>query len=102
VGGVPAAGQRAWRAVQPWAAGSKIDFPGYGLTAILDEPDRVDLPPGVEHTVAALDPADLRRAARATADLLTTATARIAPRLTAAGLDAPDALRTWVLTRLAS
>jgi hypothetical protein len=83
-----------------WTAGSGIDFPGYGLTAILDEPGGGELPPGVEATVAALDPADLRRAARVTADLLTGATARVAPILRDAGLDPPDGLRTWVLTRL--
>lgn len=83
-----------------WAAGSKIDFPGYGLTAILDEPDGGELPPDVERTVATLDPTDLRRAARATAELLTRAVARIAPALSDAALDTPDGLRSWVLTRL--
>src|SRR5262249_19139427 len=83
-----------------WAAGYKSRFPGYGLTAILDEPDGGELPPRIEATVAALDATDLRRAARAVADLLTTATTRVAPLLGEAGLDAPEGLRTWVLARL--
>ena len=85
-----------------WAAGSKIDFPGYGLTAILDEPDGGELPPGVERTIATLDPTDLRRAARATAALLTTAISRITPALSTAGIDTPDPLRAWVLSRLST
>jgi hypothetical protein len=86
-----------------WAAGSKIDFPGYGLTALLDEPDgESGLPPGVARTVASLDATDLRRAALATADLLTVAISRLRPTLTGAGLDAPDGLRAWVLSRLAA
>ena len=85
-----------------WAAGSKIDFPGYGLTALLDDRDgESGLPPGVTRTVASLDATDLRRAACATADLLTIAVSRIRPALTSATLDAPDGLRTWVLQRLA-
>lgn len=85
-----------------WAAGSKIDFPGYGLTALLDEPGgESGLPPGVAHTVASLDATDLRRAAVATADLLIVAVSRVRPALSGAGPGAPDRLRAWVLQRLA-
>jgi hypothetical protein len=99
------------QAFKLWAAGSrcvaeprgacdgKIDFPGYGLTSILDTPG-ASMPPGVESTVAALDAADLRRAAVACAELLTDAIARVSGVLTGADLRPPDGLRDWVLLRL--
>ena len=82
-----------------WAAGNKIDFPGYGLTAILDTPGE-SVPAEFDATVAALDATDLRRAALACADLLTDATQRVAPMLRDAGLAPPDGLRAWVFRRL--
>jgi hypothetical protein len=79
-----------------WAVGQGLRYPQYGLTGLLDEP-APRLPPGVERSVAALDPAELRGAASATAGLLQVA-------IVAAGrviaFDPPDGLRRWVLGRL--
>jgi hypothetical protein len=83
-----------------WAAGANVDFPGYGLTAILDEATPL-LPASVEATVATLDADELRRAARHLADLLNAAIARIDGRLRMAGLSPPDGLRAFVDRRLA-
>jgi hypothetical protein len=83
-----------------WAAGDSVDFPGYGLTAILDT-DGATLPPRIKATVASIDAGSLRRAALATAERLTVAVERVAPMLADAGLTPPDGLRTWVLRRLA-
>ena len=55
---------------QLWAAAHGATYPWHGLSQVLDQ-DPADLPPGIERTVAGIDLADLRRAARATADLLT-------------------------------
>ena len=52
-----------------WAAAHGAAYPGHGLSQVLDQDPQV-LPPGIEATVAALDHADLHRAARATADVL--------------------------------
>ncbi len=52
-----------------WAAGHGVEFPSYGLTSILDSAS-VDLPSGVERTVAGLEPSALLAAARACATLL--------------------------------
>jgi hypothetical protein len=87
-----------------WNAGSGIDFPSYGLASLLDEPAPRGgvkaLPPHVESTVARLDATDLRRAALATADLLTHATLRVSTLITAAGQKPPDGMRRWVLHRI--
>jgi hypothetical protein len=80
-----------------WAAGSAVDFPEYGLTAILDEPagaPSAALPPGVDETVAALDADSLRAAARRLAALLEAATGRIAD------FDAPEGLAAFARRRL--
>ncbi len=53
-----------------WAAATGALYPWHGLSQVLDHNPR-DLPPGIETTVTGLDPQDLRRAARATADVLT-------------------------------
>jgi hypothetical protein len=82
-----------------WAAGSKIDFPGYGLTSLLDTPGE-SVPPAFDATVAKLDAADLRRAAIACAELLAEATDRVAALLRAGGETPPDGLPTWVRRRL--
>jgi hypothetical protein len=82
-----------------WAAGSKIDFPGYRLTAILDTPSE-SVPTEFEATVAALDATDLRRAALACADLLSKATDRVTPMLRDGGKAPPDGLPAWVRGRL--
>ncbi len=52
-----------------WAATTGALYPWHGLSQVLDH-DPQDLPPGIETTVTGLDPGDLRRAARATADVL--------------------------------
>lgn len=55
---------------QLWAAANGATYPWHGLSQVLDEDPR-HLPPGIDATVAGLDLAELRRAARATADALT-------------------------------
>jgi hypothetical protein len=55
-----------------WAAATGAMYPWHGLSQVLDR-DAGDLPPGIGATVATLDAADLRRAARASAALLSTA-----------------------------
>jgi hypothetical protein len=55
-----------------WAAAQGAMYPWHGLSQVLDH-DPGDLPPGIESTVAGLDAADLRRAARASAGVLATA-----------------------------
>jgi hypothetical protein len=83
-----------------WAAGSGVDFPGYGLTAILDEAVP-PLAPGVASTVAGLDADDLRAAARHLADLLAAAVVRVEGTLRQAGLTAPAGLQAFAVRRLA-
>jgi hypothetical protein len=82
-----------------WAAGSEIDFPGYGLTSLLDTPGE-SVPHEFDATVAKLDATDLHRAAIACADLLVEATDRVAALLRAGGETPPDGLRIWVRRRL--
>ncbi len=53
-----------------WAAATGALYPWHGVSQVLDRDPR-DLPPGIEATITGLDPQDLRRAARATADVLT-------------------------------
>lgn len=57
--------ERVW---QLWAAGHGVDYPVFGLTSVLDT--EVALPDRISRTVAGLDPAALRSAAVAVADLL--------------------------------
>ncbi len=52
-----------------WAATTGALYPWHGLPQVLDHDPR-DLPPGIEATIAGLDPEDLHRAARASADVL--------------------------------
>src|SRR5258708_26344292 len=52
-----------------WAAAHGALYPWHGLSQVLDHDPR-NLPPGIESTVAGLDAAQLRRAARASATLL--------------------------------
>ena len=73
-----------------WAAAAGAMYPRHGLSQVLDH-DPADLPPGIEATVAGLDAADLRRAARASASVLaavSTAAARRHPADLPAGLAA--------------
>jgi hypothetical protein len=81
---------------QLWAAGHRVTYPGYGLTSVLDQPG-TPLPPGIDRTVAALNPDALRAAAVATAALLDTATAAAARQVE---FVPPNGLRRWVLDRL--
>jgi hypothetical protein len=62
-----------------WAAAHGALYPWHGLSQVLDH-DAGNLPPGIESTVAGLDPADLRRAARAAAQVLATASEAAARR----------------------
>ncbi len=52
-----------------WAASCGALYPWHGLSQVLDQEPPV-LPPGIEATVARLEPADLQRATRATAQVL--------------------------------
>ena len=62
-----------------WAAATGAIYPWHGLSQVLDnDPDR--LPPGIEETVAGLDSVDLRRAATASATVLTHASVAAAQR----------------------
>jgi hypothetical protein len=62
-----------------WAAAHGALYPWHGLSQVLDHDPR-NLPPGIESTVAGLDAADLRRAARASTTVLTTASEAAARR----------------------
>jgi hypothetical protein len=75
-----------------WAAAIGAMYPGHGLSQVLDE-DEASLPPGIESTVAGLDPADLRRAARASAGVLATVSAAAARRHPA---DLPTGMAAYV------
>jgi len=86
---------QAW---QLWAVAIGAVYPAFGLTAVLDVPE-VRLPPGLDATAAGPDPADIRRAAIATADLLAHVTAEAQGRLAFA---APAGLEAWVRGRLAA
>ena len=55
-----------------WAAAHGAMYPWHGLSQVLDH-DPGNLPPGIDATVAGLDAAELHRAARAAAEVLTTA-----------------------------
>jgi hypothetical protein len=71
-------------------------YPWHGLSQVLDhDPD--DLPPGIEATVAGLEAADLRRAARASAGVLAVASEAAARRYPA---DLPAAMADYVTRAL--
>ena len=75
-----------------WAAAEGALYPWHGLSQVLDHgPGR--LPPGIGATVAVLDAADLRRAARASAGVLS-AVSEAAVRRQPAAL--PDAMARYV------
>jgi hypothetical protein len=80
-----------------WAAATGALYPWHGLSQVLDNDPR-DLPPGIEATVASLDTADLRRAARVSATLLAAASAA-ATRAHPA--DLPQAMAGYVTSELA-
>ena len=80
-----------------WAAATGALYPWHGLSQVLDNDPR-DLPPGIEATVAGLDPAQLRRAARASAVLLAEVSAAAGREHRAA--DLPTALAAYVAREL--
>ncbi len=79
-----------------WAAAHGALYPWHGLSQVLDHDPR-NLPPGRESTVAGLDPADLRRAARAAARVLAVASEAAARRHPA---DLPAAMAAYVTRAL--
>ena len=79
-----------------WAAAQGAMYPWHGLSQVLDH-DPADLPPGIESTVAGLDAADLRRAARASAGVLAAASEAAARRHPA---DLPTAMADYVTRAL--
>jgi hypothetical protein len=80
-----------------WAAAHGALYPWHGLSQVLDH-DPANLPPGIESTVAGLDPAGLRRAASASAAVLTAASEAAARRHPA---DLPAAMAAYVTRALA-
>jgi len=79
-----------------WAAARGALYPWHGLSQVLDH-DPGNLPPGIESTIAGLDAADLRRAARASAEVLATASEAAARRHPA---DLPAAMAAYVTRAL--
>jgi predicted nucleotidyltransferase len=79
-----------------WAAATGAIYPWHGLSQVLDHDPR-NLPPGIESTVAGLDRADLRRAARASATVLTQVSAAAAQRCPA---ELPSAMARYVTDAL--
>jgi hypothetical protein len=79
-----------------WAAAQGAMYPWHGLSQVLDY-DPGDLPPGIESTVAGLDSAGLRRAARASAGVLAAASEAAARRHPA---DLPAAMADYVTRAL--
>ncbi len=79
-----------------WAAAQGAMYPWHGLSQVLDH-DPGNLPPGIESTVAGLDPDDLRRAARASTGVLTAVSAAAARRHPA---DLPEAMAAYVTRAL--
>lgn len=79
-----------------WAAAQGALYPWHGLSQVLDH-DPGNLPPGIESTVAGLDAADLRRAARAAARVLVTVSDAAARRHPAA---LPAAMAAYVTRAL--
>ena len=79
-----------------WAVAQGVDYPAFGLTGVLDDPD-AGVPAGLDATVAALDATDLRRAALAAVALLDATSSAAASR---SGAEAPTALAAYVRGRL--
>jgi hypothetical protein len=82
------------RVFQLWAAGERVDYPGFGLTSLLDA-ESATLPPEVNRTYPAIGPASVAAAACALARLL-----RIAGRHADPALDTP--LSDYVTAKLAA
>jgi hypothetical protein len=81
-----------------WAAAQGALYPWHGLSQVLDHAPG-NLPPGIESTVAGLDAADLRHAARASADVLAAVSATAAKRHPA---ELPAAMAAYVTRALAA
>jgi hypothetical protein len=81
-----------------WAASNGAMYPWHGLSQVLDH-DPGNLPPGIESTVAGLDAPGLRRAARASAEVLATVSQAAARRHPA---DLPAAMAAYVTGALSS
>ena len=81
-----------------WAAATGAIYPWHGLSQVLDQ-DPDQLPPGIEATVAALDPAGLLAAARASATILTEVSAAAAEKYPA---DLPAPMARYVTQTLAA
>jgi hypothetical protein len=79
-----------------WAVAHGALYPWHGLSQVLDH-DPGNLPPGIESTVAGLDAADLRRAARASTGILATVSESAALRHPA---DLPAAMAAYVTRAL--
>jgi hypothetical protein len=77
-------------------AAQGVMYPWHGLSQVLDH-DPGNLPPGIESTVATLDATDLRRAARASAEVLATASEAAARRHPA---ELPSAMAAYVTRAL--
>jgi hypothetical protein len=75
-----------------WAVVVGAIYPWHGLSQVLDE-DPGNLPPGIESTVAGLDPAGLRRAVTASAAVLAEVSAAAARRCPA---ELPTAMAGYV------
>jgi hypothetical protein len=75
-----------------WAAAHGALYPWHGLSQVLDH-DPGNVPPGIESTVAGLDAAGLRRAARASARILAAASEAAARRQPA---ELPAAMAAYV------
>jgi hypothetical protein len=82
---------------QLWGATVGAMYPWHGLSQVLDHDPR-NLPPAMESTVAGLDGADLRRAARASAGILAMVSASAARRHPA---ELPTAMAAYVTEALA-
>lgn len=81
-----------------WAAATGAIYPWHGLSQVLDQ-DPEYLPPGIEATVATLDPAALLAAARASATILTQVSTAAAEKYPT---DLPTAMAAYVTKVLAS
>lgn len=79
-----------------WAAATGAIYPWHGLSQVLDQ-DPEHLPPGIEATVATLDPAALLAAARASAAILTQVSAAAAEKYPT---DLPTAMAAYVTGKL--
>ena len=79
-----------------WAAATGAIYPWHGLSQVLDH-DPKHLPPGIDSTVATLDPAELRQAAQASATILTQVSAAAAQRHPA---ELPVAMARYVASAL--